>query len=111
MYVLDTNVLKVIGSERPPTAARPWENVQNWFRKVDETTIFLSPGTVMENRAGIEELKESKPEKAAEIENKLKAILTAFADRILPVTLDVAEEWGKFCYAHGGDYILDNGAM
>ena len=93
---------------KPAGNSRPWEHVQDWFSSVDETDVYLSAGTIMEKRVGIEKVKAHNPQKAAAIEAKLNQTLSLFATRVLPVTMDVADQWGKYSYEHGSQNNMDH---
>jgi toxin FitB len=50
---------------------------------------------VGEIRQGIERLRRRDPAQAAPYETWLSALVHGFADRLVPVTVDVCEEWGR----------------
>jgi toxin FitB len=88
-FLLDTNV---ISEARKPA---PDSNVRAWLASVPEGDLYLSVLVVGEIRQGIERLRRRDPARAAPYENWLSALLHGFADRLVPMTADVCEEWGR----------------
>jgi predicted nucleic acid-binding protein len=97
VYLLDKNVLDEIEKEKPH------KNVDAWYADIDEDKVYLSVVAVMEGRKGIEKIREKKPSRARELEADLQKVIDGSPDRILPVDLAVAHEWGIMLAAHGGD--------
>lgn len=87
--LLDTNVV----SEVRKPAANP--GVRQWFSGVPSEDLFLSVLVVGEVRRGIERLRQRDPAQAAVYEAWLTTLRRDYADRILPVTTEIAEEWGR----------------
>lgn len=86
-YLVDTNVLSEL------TKPSPLPEVEVFLRKAKDT-IFVSVFSIGEVRKGIAGLPMSN--KRASLEDWLdNEILLWFADRLLPVTLEVAERWGE----------------
>ena len=88
-YLLDTNVLS---EARKPAGDA---NVRAWLASVRGTELYLSVLVVGEIRQGIERLRRRDPPQAAVFEAWLATLRRDYADRILPVTADIAEEWGR----------------
>jgi predicted nucleic acid-binding protein len=88
-YLLDTNV---ISEARKPSGDK---GVRAWMAGVRGTELFLSVLVLGEIRQGIERLQRRDPAQAAVYEEWLARLRRDYADRILPVTEDVAEEWGR----------------
>jgi toxin FitB len=85
--LLDTNVVSQFASQR--TDAR----VSQWLRSMKVTDAFLSAVTIAEIRNGIVTAKEEANR------DRLSAwytamVIPAFGDRVLPVTIEVAELCG-----------------
>jgi hypothetical protein len=49
-----------------------------------------------ELRSGIERLRPSDPATAHSLEQWMRGLKSSFADRILPVTLEICDQWGYF---------------
>lgn len=62
---------------------------------VPEPDLYLSVLVVGEIRQGIERLRRRDPGQAAPYEVWLSALVQGFADRLVPVTAEVCEEWGR----------------
>jgi toxin FitB len=88
-FLLDTNVISEARRKRPDA------NVEAWLRTVPEAELYVSVLVVGEIRQGIERLRRRDPSQAVVFETWLSALLRGYADRILPVTAEVAEEWGR----------------
>jgi toxin FitB len=88
-FLLDTNVV----SEARRRSPNP--SVRAWLASVPEAELYLSVLVVGEIRQGIERLRRRDPAQAAPYETWLSALLGGFADRLVPVTADVCEEWGR----------------
>src|SRR5919202_6139024 len=88
-FLLDTNVLS---EARKPAADA---NVRAWLASVRGADLYLSVLVVGEIRQGIERLRRRDPRQAVVFEVWLATLRRDYADRILPVTAEVAEEWGR----------------
>ncbi len=88
-FLLDTNVLS---EARKPAGDA---NVRAWLASVRGTDLYLSVLVVGEIRQGIERLRRRDPAQAAVYETWLATLRRDYADRILPVTADIAEAWGR----------------
>ena len=66
-----------------------------WFSTVEGDDLYLSVLVVAEIRSGIEKVRRRDPAAAAGLEGWLGALVASHAERILPVDLRVAEEWGR----------------
>lgn len=89
-YLLDTNVLSEVRK------ARGDERVKAWFTSVRSGELFLSVLVIGEIRQGVERLKQRDPAQAAVYDVWLETLKRDYRDRVLPVTIDVAETWGRF---------------
>ncbi len=87
-FLLDTNVLSEL-RKRTPDAG-----VAAWFDSTDSQQLYLSVLTVGEIRQGICRLQRRDRAQAAVFDQWLAGLLRAYSDRIVPVTAEVAEEWG-----------------
>lgn len=88
-YLLDTNVLSE--TRRP----RGDEGVKRWVSSVPADDLYLSVLVVGEVRRGIERLKRRDPDQAEVYEAWLGIVLRDYADRIVPVGIEAADEWGR----------------
>jgi predicted nucleic acid-binding protein len=88
-FLLDTNVISEAGKPVPDS------NVRAWLASVPEGDLYLSVLVVGEIRQGIERLRRRDPGQAERYETWLSALLHGFADRLVPITAEVCEEWGR----------------
>lgn len=88
-FLLDTNVI----SELRKPSADP--GVRSWFDEVDGSELYLSVLVVGEIRQGIERLSGKDPKQAQLFEAWLDRLRLSYAERILIVDIEVAEEWGR----------------
>jgi len=88
-FLLDTNVVSEL---RKPRGA---PQVAAWFRSVASEDLYLSVVVIAELRQGIERLRRYDATQALGLEAWLTRVKDAFGERILPVTVSIAEEWGR----------------
>jgi predicted nucleic acid-binding protein len=89
-YLLDTNVVSEL---RKPKRD---ERVALWFEQVDSRDLYLSVLVVGEIRQGIERLRRSRDDDQASVfEAWLTALKEGYADRLLAISIGVAERWGQ----------------
>jgi toxin FitB len=89
-YLLDTNVVSEI--RRADRDA----HVAAWFDEADSADLFLSVLVVGEIRQGIERLRLRRDRPQADVfETWLTTLKEEFSDRLLPVSIAVAERWGE----------------
>lgn len=92
-YLLDTGILLDLHKE---TAERT-SSVSSWFETVDDTFLFTSVLVIGEIQRGIEITRKQDAQHAEALDRWLQGLTLHFADRILPVTADIAAQWGRFC--------------
>lgn len=90
-YLLDTNVLSEL--RKPAPAA----SVEAWFRAVPSAKLYLSVLVIGEIRQGVERLARRDADRAAPLDRWLGDLVHRFDDRIVPITAEVAEVWGRLC--------------
>ena len=66
-----------------------------WYEKARPAEIFLSALTVGEIRLGIERLRARDATQADRLEQWLHRLQTAYADHIIGIDAETAEEWGR----------------
>ena len=88
-FLVDTNVI----SEARKPNGHP--NVRAWFGSVRGIDLYLSVLVIGEIRQGIERLRRRDASQADVYEAWLAMLRRDYADRILPITGEVAEEWGR----------------
>jgi toxin FitB len=88
-FLLDTNVISEMRKRYPN------HSVQAWFESVAVRDLYLSAMVVGEIRQGIERLRHRDPVQAGRIEAWLMEIREAFRERMVQVTPDIADVWGR----------------
>lgn len=88
-FLLDTDVLS------EPRRPRPDRRVVTWLREQDPVQVFLSVLTLGEIATGAERRARRDPVAARSLSAWLSAARMDYADRLLPVTADIAETWGR----------------
>ena len=89
MYLLDTNVL----SEARRPAGDP--GVKAWLASVRGSELYLSVLVLGEIRRGVELLRRRDAAQATVFDEWLTQLHRAYADRLIPITPAIAEEWGR----------------
>lgn len=91
MYLLDTNVVSELRK-----AGKADKNVSAWAESVPANSLFLSAITILELETGILLIERRDPKQGAMLRNWLNTqVLPAFANRILPVDVAVAQRCAK----------------
>lgn len=91
MYLLDTNILSELRKGQRCDA-----NVRRWAEgELIGSKGYVSVMALGEIRNGIDRLIGRDPETAHRLEVWLGTVYEQFQDGILPITLEIAEEWGR----------------
>ncbi|MGW6200158.1 PIN domain-containing protein [Kribbella sp. NPDC055110] len=88
-FLLDTNVVSELRKKSPDSG------VVDWLKSVKSAQLYLSVLVVGEIKQGVERLATRDPERAAAIDDWLQRLVRGYSDRIVPVSLEVAEAWGR----------------
>lgn len=89
-FLIDTNIISEV---RKSDRADP--GVAAWWAGVAEDELWLSALVLGEIRKGVELARRRDPRKAEALEAWLGDVVKGFGDRVLPVDVAVAEEWGR----------------
>jgi hypothetical protein len=91
MYLLDTNILSELRK-----GSRCDTNVRRWAEEeLINSKGYVSVMALGEIRNGIDRLIGRDPDTANRLETWLGTVYEKFQDGILPVTAEIAEEWGR----------------
>lgn len=88
-FLLDTNVVS------EPRRRKPSANVISWLREQEPDQLFLSALTLGEIAQGAEARARRDAVAGRSLSMWLTSIRNRYSDRILPVTGDIAETWGR----------------
>jgi toxin FitB len=89
-FVLDTNIVSEVRK-----GSRADAGVMRWLSSVAAGDLYLSVLVIGEIRQGIEGLRGRDPVQADHLEAWLSGLRRRYADRLLPIDLEIAEEWGR----------------
>jgi predicted nucleic acid-binding protein len=89
-YLLDTNFISELRK-----GDRANRGVQTWTLGNDPALCALSVVTIAEIRKGIEDKRRTDTRQAHQIERWLEGLLEDYSPNILPVTLAIADRWGR----------------
>jgi predicted nucleic acid-binding protein len=88
-YVLDTNIVSESVRRRPDPVAMAW------YASAEQHELCTSTLVVGEIRKGVEALRPRAPERALAFERWLAALVERFDSRVIPITVPIAETWGR----------------
>ncbi|GAA2822412.1 PIN domain-containing protein [Kribbella solani] len=88
-YLLDTNVISEFRRKTPNAGA------SGWLDTVRSGQLFLSVLVVGELRQGVERLARRDPARAAAIEDWCQRLVKGYSDRIVPISQEIADTWGR----------------
>ena len=90
-FLLDTNII----SEVRKGSVHCHRNVWRWYDATPIEDLFLSVLVLGEMRKGVEAKRRRDPASARTFERRLREVELEFADRILSVTAEVCDYWGR----------------
>ena len=91
LYLLDTNVLSELRKgPRCDPAVAAWEQAELAAHQGGVSVIVLG-----ELRKGIELIAARDPVSGSRLESWFQGLCRNYSDRVLPVTREIAEEWGR----------------
>jgi predicted nucleic acid-binding protein len=88
-FLPDTNVFSELRRRVPD------ENVLSWFNATQPSQLHLSVLVIGEIRQGIGWLERRDPVRGGRLDEWLNRLLSTYVDRILPITSEIAQEWGR----------------
>jgi predicted nucleic acid-binding protein len=89
-WLLDTNIVSELRK-----GSRCSERVLHWYNGVDARELFLSALVFGELRFGIENIRGRDPVAARSLERWMHGVEADFMNRILPVTTEICDVWGR----------------
>lgn len=89
-FLVDTNIISELRKHK-----RSNPGVRDWFATVVDADLYLSVLVIGEIQQGIERARTRAPDKANALQEWLTQVKRVFGQRILPITVPVAEEWGR----------------
>lgn len=89
-FLVDTNVVSELRKGR-----RCDPNVWQWYGSLADEEVFLSVLSIGELRRGVELIRRRDTRSADSLDAWLAQIVSAHAERLLPVDGNVADMWGR----------------
>ena len=96
-YLLDTVVISELRKSQPS------RQVVRWIKAQKADHLFISVVSVGEIERGIEKMRKADPAFASELVQWLEALLTLYAEQVLPVSANTARRWGQLSAKLGHD--------
>ena len=93
-FLIDTNIVSEV--QRPAGDAQ----VKAWVASAAPRDLYLSVLVLGEIRRGIERLRPRDSLRAAVFVGWLAELRRDYGDHILPITVEIAEEWGRLNASH-----------
>lgn len=93
MFLLDTNVVSELRKKHSNL------NVRRWVVEREENDFFISVVTLYEIRRGICGQEMTNPVFAHNLSLWLETLRRGFHGKILPVSEEIADEWGRISFA------------
>jgi len=97
MYLLDTVVVSEAMKRRPDPAAAAW------LAAHEPSGFFVSVITLGEIQRGISAVRRREPDFAIRLGEWLNSLRSSYAERLLPVTTQIALRWGELAAVLGND--------
>lgn len=88
-YLLDTNIVSEVRKQRPDPS------VVAWLSGTARNRLSISAMVVGELRRGAALIRRRDPAQADALDAWVDQTVRSFADRILPVTAEIADIWGR----------------
>jgi toxin FitB len=89
-YLIDTNVWSELQKQQ-----RADPGVRRWYGGIARGDVNVSVLVIGEIRRGIERLRRRDLQQATRLEDRLGQLHVTMAGRILPVSLAIADRWGR----------------
>lgn len=87
--LLDTNVVSELRK------AQPHQKVLAWQQREIRSIAYISTLVIGEIRQGIERVRPRDPQQAKALDRWLAGLIHIYDERILPVSVEVAQQWGR----------------
>lgn len=88
-FLLDTKVISEIRKRHANAGVR------RWFASAAVNNLFISALVIGEIRQGIERLRPKNKQQAEAYDAWLDTLRADYREHILPITVDIAEAWGR----------------
>ena len=89
-YLIDSNILSELQDGK-----RAHPGVRQWYAGTPKGVVYLSVLVIGEICQGIDRLQRRVPDQAARLQGRMDIILDSMQARILPLTIAIAQRWGR----------------
>lgn len=88
-FLLDTDILSAIRRKQRD------QNLEKWLLSINSLDVYISVVTIGEVERGITQQRPNNPEFAEDLQRWLDTILQRYQQRILPLSISIAQRWGR----------------
>ena len=88
-FLLDTDILSAIRRKQRD------QNLEKWLLSINSLDVYISVVTIGEVERGITQQRRNNPEVAEDLQRWLDTILQRYQQRILPLSISIAQRWGR----------------
>ena len=88
-FLLDTDILSAIRRKQRD------QNLEKWLLSINSLDVYISVVTIGEVERGITQQRRNNPEFAEVLQRWLDTILQRYQQRILPLSINIAQRWGR----------------
>ena len=88
-FLLDTDILSAIRRKQRD------QNLEKWLLSINSLDVYISVVTIGEVELGITQQRRNNPEFAEDLQRWLDTILQRYQQRILPLSISIAQRWGR----------------
>ncbi len=89
LFLLDTDILSAIRRKQRD------QNLEKWLLSINSLDVYISVVTIGEVERGITQQWRNNPEFAEDLQRWLDTILQRYQQRILPLSISIAQRWGR----------------
>lgn len=88
-FLLDTYILSAIRRKQRD------QNLEKWLLSINSLDVYISVVTIGEVERGITQQRRNNPAFAEDLQRWLDTILQRYQQRILPLSISIAQRWGR----------------
>jgi len=88
-FLLDTDILSSIRRKQRD------QNLEKWLLSINSLDVYISVVTIGEVERGITQQRRNNPEFSGDLQRWLDTILKRYQQRILPLSISIAQRWGR----------------
>ena len=88
-FLLDTDILSAIRRKQRD------QNLEKWLHSINSLDVYISVVTIGEVERGITQQRRNNPEFAEDLQRWLDTTLHRYQQRILPLSISIAQRWGR----------------